>query len=115
MRSTNMNVMFAYALARRLDRRRILVNAAHPWVIRTGLADQTSGLLRVMTKTASPFVARASVGSDTPGWLATSADIRSSGGFFKKRKRVSTAAHTTDPARLETFWRKSAEMAGLIR
>jgi NAD(P)-dependent dehydrogenase (short-subunit alcohol dehydrogenase family) len=115
MRSKNMNVMFAYALARRLGGRRILVNAAHPGVINTGLADKTTGLLRLLTKLASPFVPRASVGADTPVWLATSADIRSGGDFYKKRKRVSTARHTTDPARQEALWGASAQIAGVTR
>lgn len=113
MRSKNMNIMFAYALARRLADRRISVNAAHPGIIRTGLADNTTGLLRLMTRLASPLVPPAEVGADTPVWLATSAEVQGSGGFYKKRKQVNTAGHTTDQARQDTLWHKTALLAGM--
>lgn len=113
MRSKNMNVMFAYALARRLGEGGVLVNAAHPGVIRTDLASNTTGLLRLMTTLARPFVPDANAGADTPAWLASSAEVTSSGGFYKKRRRVETAWHTQDPGLQEALWQKSAVLVGL--
>jgi NAD(P)-dependent dehydrogenase (short-subunit alcohol dehydrogenase family) len=113
MRSKNMNVMFAYALARRLGEGGVLVNAAHPGVIRTDLASNTTGLLRLMTTLARPFVPDANSGADTPAWLASSAEVTSTGGFYKKRKRVETAGHTRDPGRQEALWQTSARLVGL--
>lgn len=113
MRSKNMNVMFAYALARRLAGREIPVNAAHPGVINTGLARNTRGLLRLMTALARPFVPNATAGADTPIWLASSPEIKTTGGFYKNRKRVRTASHTLDVARQERLWQASAALVGL--
>ncbi|MGY6553526.1 MAG: SDR family NAD(P)-dependent oxidoreductase [Wenzhouxiangella sp.] len=110
MRSKNMNVMFAYALARRLAGREILVNAAHPGVINTGLARNTGGLLRLMTALARPFVPYATAGADTPSWLASSPELTTTGGFYKNRKRVRTAPHTLDVARQERLWQESAAL-----
>ena len=113
MRSKNMNIMFACALARRLGDIGILVNAAHPGVIRTDLASNTTGLLRLMTTLARPFVPDADTGADTPFWLASSAEVTTTGGFFKRRRRQATAGHTLDVARQEELWRKSAQLVSL--
>ena len=108
-----MNVMFAYALARRLGDSGIPVNAAHPGIIRTELARNTTGLLRLMTRFARPFVPDADAGADTPAWLASSPAVTSTGGFYKSRKPVETARHTMDAARQEALWQKSSELVGL--
>lgn len=113
MRSKNMNIMFAYALARRLGDSGILVNAAHPGVIRTDLASNTTGLLRLMTTIARPFVPDAETGADTPFWLASSAEVTTTGGLFRKRRRQATAGHTLDVARQEELWRRSAQLVSL--
>lgn len=113
MRSKNMNIMFSYALARRLDYNGVLVNAAHPGIIRTSLARNTTGFMRLMTTLARPFVPDAATGADTPAWLASSAEVTTTGGFYKKRRAVPTAAHTRDVERQEKLWRQSAELVGL--
>lgn len=113
MRSKNMNIMFTYALARRLADRGILANAAHPGVIRTDLARNTKGLLRLMTTLARPFVPDAHTGADTPTWLATSSAVTASGGLYKKRRLVKSAPHTLDLERQEALWRESARLVGM--
>lgn len=113
MRSKNMNAMFAYALARRLKGRGVLVNAAHPGIIATSLARNATGLLRIATSLARPFLKDTNVGADTPLWLATNPAIATTGGFYVRRKLVETADHTRDQKRQERLWELSAQMVCL--
>jgi NAD(P)-dependent dehydrogenase (short-subunit alcohol dehydrogenase family) len=117
-RTKNMNAMFVYALARRLEGTRITVNGAHPGIIkdtRLGL-DTARGALRAFSAIVqlNPFGPGSDVGADTPAWLATSPEVDGiSGAFFVKRQQVPTASHTTDPDRCERLWNESARLTGL--
>jgi NAD(P)-dependent dehydrogenase (short-subunit alcohol dehydrogenase family) len=117
-RTKNMNAMFVYALARRLEGTRITVNGAHPGIIKnTRLGDGVArGTLRVFSALTrlNPFTPGPEVGADTPAWLATAKEVRGiSGGFFVKRERVKTAPHTTDRERCDRLWEESARLVGL--
>ncbi|GAB4004131.1 SDR family oxidoreductase [Glycomyces albus] len=116
-RTKNMNAMFVYALARRLEGTRITVNGAHPGIIRgTRLGKgQNRGLLRVFG-TLSGLISPGGpdIGADTPTWLATSPEVEGvTGKFFVKRKAVPTAPHTTDPDRCDRLWEESARLVGI--
>lgn len=116
-RTKNMNAMFVYALARRLEGGRITVNGAHPGIIRgTRLGkDRNRGLLKVFA-TLSGLISPGGpeVGADTPTWLATSPEVEGvTGEFFVKRRAVPTAPHTTDPARCDRLWEESARLVGI--
>lgn len=115
-RTKNMNAMFGYALAGRLADTKITVNGGHPGISnqsRLG-ADIQRGLLRAFTAAISPFSQSLDDSADTPVWLATSADVEGvTGRYFLRRRSVSTAAHTTDPARIERLWEQSAAMVGI--
>jgi NAD(P)-dependent dehydrogenase (short-subunit alcohol dehydrogenase family) len=118
-RTKNMNTMFVYAPARRLEGMPITVNGAHPGIIDgTGLGRDTRGTLRIFGRLQAliPFSSTPgpSVGADTPTWLATSAEVKGvSGRFFFERKEVETAPHTTDVARCDRLWDASAHLVGL--
>lgn len=114
-RSKNMNAMFVYGLARRLEGTRITVNGAHPGFVKgTGMADAAGGVLRAVGTPLSPLFSDTESGADTPTWLANSPDVaKTSGRFFVARRAVATAPHTTDPARVERLWEQSAELVGL--
>lgn len=116
-RTKNMNAMFVYALARRIEGTRITVNGAHPGIIRgTRLGKgQNRGLLRVFG-TLSGLISPGGpdIGADTPTWLATSPEVEGvTGKFFVKRKAVPTAPHTTDPDRCDRLWEESARLVGI--
>jgi NAD(P)-dependent dehydrogenase (short-subunit alcohol dehydrogenase family) len=114
-RTKNMNAMFVYALARRLDG--ITVNGAHPGVIKgTGLGRDARGLLRAFGAVLrlNPAMPGPDAGADTPVWLATSPEVEGvTGRFFVKRRQVTTAPHTTDPERCDRLWDESARLVGL--
>ncbi|WP_220131190.1 SDR family NAD(P)-dependent oxidoreductase [Streptomyces sp. PT12] len=115
-RTKNMNAMFVYSLAERLAGTRITVNGVHPGIIKgTRLGhDAQRGTLRLMTRALRPFSGRPDAGADTPVWLATSPDVENvTGRFFVKRAQVTTAPHTTEPARLDRLWEESAHLTGL--
>jgi NAD(P)-dependent dehydrogenase (short-subunit alcohol dehydrogenase family) len=114
-RTKNMNTMFVHGLARRLEGTRITVNGVHPGIIKgTGLGKGSSGMLRLMGAMLSPFSPGPDAGADTPVWLATSPEADGvTGRFFVQRKQVTTAPHTTDPARCDRLWDESARLVGL--
>jgi NAD(P)-dependent dehydrogenase (short-subunit alcohol dehydrogenase family) len=116
-KTKNMNAMFVYALARRLEGTNITVNGAHPGIIRgTGLGRNDRGALRAFGRlmNASPFLPGPEVGADTPAWLASSPEVEGvTGRFFVRRRQVPTAPHTTDPARCDRLWDLSARLVGL--
>lgn len=114
MRTKNMNAMFAYAFARRLEGTGTTVNAAHPGVIATSLGRNMGGLMGRAFAAARPFLPSAERGADTPAWLAWSPELTDvSGRFFVKRKERTTAPHTRDVARQDALWRASETLTGL--
>lgn len=118
-RTKNMNAMFVYGLARRLEGTRITVNGAHPGIITgTGLGRGTTrGALRVFTRVLAlnPSMPGPEGGADTPAWLATSPEVNGvTGRFFVGREQVTTAPHTTDTARCDRLWNESARLVGLV-
>ena len=117
-RTKNMNVMFVYALARRLEGTKITVNGAHPGIIKgTGLGQGAlRGSLRIFNAMLglNPSRPGPDAGADTPVWLATSPEVDGiTGRFFVDRKQVATAPHTTDVARCDRLWDESARLVGL--
>ncbi len=114
-RTKNMNAMFGYALARRLEGTNITVNGVHPGIIKgTGLGRNIRGTLRFLDRLSQPFLPGPEVGADTPAWLATSPEVEGvTGRFFVRRQQVTTAPHTTDVARGDRLWDESARLVGL--
>lgn len=114
MRTKNMNAMFTYALARRLEGTGVTANAAHPGIIRTGLARRATGLMKVALAVVRPLLPGPERGADTPTWLARAPEVSGvNGRFFVKRRAVATAAHTRDVGRQEQLWRDSAALVGV--
>jgi NAD(P)-dependent dehydrogenase (short-subunit alcohol dehydrogenase family) len=112
-----MNVMFGYALARRLCSTGITVNGTHPGIIKgTGLGREASRPVRLLGAAFNPLSARPDAGADTPAWLATAPDVAGlTGLYFRRRRAVITAPHTTDEARCERLWNLSADLVGMNR
>lgn len=114
-RTKNMNAMFVYGLARRLRGTGTTVNGVHPGIIKGGrLNRHDRGALRIFGSVVGLFAPGTDAGADTPLWLATAPEVEGvSGRFYVKRREVPTAAHTTDPDRVERLWRESARLVGL--
>lgn len=108
MRSKNLNVISTYELARRWADSRITVNAFHPGIVRTGLADHLGAGKRLAVWLATPFLLSPEQGADTGAWLATNDDLASvSGRFFVKRRDVPSAPCTYDAELTGRVWARS--------
>lgn len=95
------NIWFTNALSRRLPEH-ITVNALHPGVISTNLAE---GWIGTLQKLASPFLKTPEQGAQTSIYLANSPDVENiSGKYFsnKKERRANTLANNDDLS--EKMW-----------
>ena len=109
------NIMFTYALARRLAGSGVTANALHPGVVATGIYRSTNGLFNSMTKAVMPiFALSPEKGAETPIYLASSPEVATMSGqyLYKCRpKRSSRASY--DEAAQERLWQVSAQVTGL--
>lgn len=108
------NVLFTYALARRLEGRALTANCLHPGVIATTL-------LKQFTPHAAPWLrwvidlvmASPARGARTSIYLATSPEVAGvSGQYFKRRRPARSASLTYDRALQERLWALSMEQTG---
>ena len=111
-RSKLANVMFTYALARRLEGTGVSVFAVHPGIVRTGWArGRGSGIFRFGTALASPFMSSPEKGARTSLYAATSPDLDGRTGLYLVRERVArSSAASRDVAMQERLWTLSEEL-----
>lgn len=104
----DVSVAFGYALARRLAGTGITVNGALP-------PSGPDPYTRRPGNPADPLsLAGPDLAADTPAWLAGSPDVKDvTGWFFRDRAPAETAPDTTDFARCNCLWRRSARLTGL--
>ena len=98
-----LNILFTYALARKLLSTNITVNALHPGVITTKL------LYEGFKITGSDV----SVGAQTPIYLSISNDVKKvTGKYFEKNEVTRSSKKTYDINLQEKIWEVSCELAG---
>lgn len=109
------NVMFTYALARRLQASSVVTNAVHPGSVRSGWArGAESGLFRFVAAASSPFLISPEKGARTSLRLSTDPALaRVSGKYFLREQVAQTSRVSRDVATQEALWRRSAELAGV--
>ncbi len=107
------NVLFTYALARRLEGTGVTANCLHPGGVATGFGQNTHGALKLLMKLARPFLITAEQGAATSIYLASSPDIEGvSGRYFAKCKPVRSSAASHDEALQERLWALSLRQIG---
>jgi NAD(P)-dependent dehydrogenase (short-subunit alcohol dehydrogenase family) len=112
-RSKLMNIMFTYALARRLEGTGITVNAFHPGFVGSRIANK-GGIIDMIWALVKPFVLTSAQGADTAVYLALSPDVAGvTGKYFYKRKEIRSNDPSYDVAAQERLWQVSAEMTGI--
>jgi NAD(P)-dependent dehydrogenase (short-subunit alcohol dehydrogenase family) len=106
------NVMFTFALARRLPTAQGTVNCLHPGVVRTHLLP---AWLRVIKPLLSPGMFDAERGAQTSLHLATSSDVAArTGAYFDEHHREQRASPIAYDIELqEELWRSSERWTGL--
>jgi NAD(P)-dependent dehydrogenase (short-subunit alcohol dehydrogenase family) len=107
------NVMFTYALARRLAGSGVTVNCLHPGVVSTGLVD---GAVGPLTKPLLPlvrlFLTTPVEGAATSVYVATSPAVEGvTGQYFVKCSPTQSSRASHSVAAQERLWRVSLEQA----
>ena len=111
------NVMFAYALARRLQKTDVTVNALHPGTVATGFGADSTGVLGTLLRLARPFFKNPEQGARTSVYLATDPAVRgATGGYYKNARATRSSAASYDVAAQDALWAATQAMvAGSAR
>ena len=105
------NIMFTFALARRLEGTGVTANAVHPGSVRSGWArGEESGVFRYAAKLATPFLISPEKGARTSLMAATSPEARARSGAYLVRGKISVPSRAArDVEAQERLWRLSEE------
>ena len=105
------NIMFTYALARRLEGTGVTANTLHPGFVATNFGRNNGALSQVMMTLASPFAISPEQGAQTSIYLASSPDVATvSGKYFIKKKPAKSSDVSYDEAAQERLWQLSEQM-----
>jgi retinol dehydrogenase 12 len=111
-RSKLANVLFTFALARRLNGTGICVNCFHPGVVATNLLPRW---LRLIKPLLSPVILDAERGARTTLYLALSEEVADvTGRYFDEHQNSRPASpQARDVDLQETLWKMSAQWTGV--
>jgi NAD(P)-dependent dehydrogenase (short-subunit alcohol dehydrogenase family) len=113
-RSKLANIMFTYALARRLTGAGVTANCLHPGVVATGFGRNTPGLFRTLIGLARPLLITPEKGALTSIYLASSPEVANvSGKYFDKCKPIDSSARSLDIDAQERLWALSETQTNL--
>jgi NAD(P)-dependent dehydrogenase (short-subunit alcohol dehydrogenase family) len=107
------NVMFAYALARRLAGTGVTANALHPGVVASNFARGVGGPMGWFFRLGRAFLISPERGAATSVFLAaepSAADV--TGGYYKRRRATRSSPPSYDEAGQEWLWAESARLTG---
>jgi NAD(P)-dependent dehydrogenase (short-subunit alcohol dehydrogenase family) len=105
------NLLFTFALARRLAGSGVAVNAYHPGIVRTGLMREAPPPLRWLTGAANPFARTPEQAA--AGLVRLAADAGDvSGRLVKDGRPIAAPAYADDKRVQERLWAESARLVG---
>lgn len=105
------NLLFTFALARRLENTGIAVNAIHPGLARSGLMKEAFFLIRLLTRlTSSP--PEKVTGPILQAAVAPEFE-KTTGKFFHNGKEIEVPAYAHDPTAQQRLWEISEKLTGL--
>jgi NAD(P)-dependent dehydrogenase (short-subunit alcohol dehydrogenase family) len=108
------NIMFTYALARRLENSGVTANTLHPGFVATGFARNNGPLWQVAMTLVRPFAISPERGAQTSIYLASSPDVAAlSGRYFVNSKPAKSSQASYDVATQERLWSLSEQMTGI--
>jgi NAD(P)-dependent dehydrogenase (short-subunit alcohol dehydrogenase family) len=109
------NVLFTYALARRLQGTAVTANALHPGVVRTAFgAEDPGGVQRLFVPFLRPFMKTPAQGAATSIHLAAAPELAQvTGRYFANSKPKRSATRSYDEAAAARLWQVSADLVGL--
>lgn len=107
------NVLFAYALARRLKNTRVTANVLHPGIVKTTLSHDYMGN-PVFRFLEGLIAVSPEKGAQTSIYLAASPEVEGvTGGYFIRKQQKRSAPHTFDEALQDRLWSVSEALVGL--
>ena len=108
------NVLFTYALARRLAGSPVTVNAVHPGVVASDFAKNTHGVLGFAWGLIRPFLISTEAGARTSLHVATAPELDGvNGRYFAKSRETASSARSRDEALQERVWALSRRQVGI--
>jgi retinol dehydrogenase 12 len=109
------NIMFTYALARRLEGSGVTANSLHPGAVATGFAANNGVLAKNIGRPLmNVFSISATKGAMTSVYLASAPEVATvTGKYFDKQKPVSSNQFSYDEDAQEKLWDLSLQMTGL--
>lgn len=108
------NVMFTYALARRLAGTRVTANAMHPGLVSTGFGANNGRMWALIYVLVNAIGRSPAQGADTLIYLATSPEVEGvTGQYFYERQARRTSPASYDEAAAKRLWDASAQFVGL--
>ena len=106
------NVLFTYALARRLEGAGVTVNALHPGVVASGFGHNDGGWVKWGLTLARPFLISPEKGAETSLYLATSPEVDGiSGRYFSRSREKRSSAESYDSSVQKRLWEVSERQA----
>lgn len=108
------NIMFTHEFAKRSADTSIITNSLHPGIVSTQLAEEASWMMKLFYFIGKPFMRSPKSGAQTSIYLATSDEVKSTGGkYFRNKKEASPASIAYDDEITEQLWQKSKKLTGL--
>lgn len=108
------NVVFTYALARRLRGTEITVNSMEPGMTDTDFGHEYTGFKAFMSKAWKPFLALPEDAAETAIYLALSDEVKgTSGKHFVKGRAVKSSRDSYDEDLAQRLWEVSERLTGL--
>ncbi len=108
------NLLFTYELARRLEGKRVTVNAVHPGGVATGFGENNRGVMRLGMSIFHQFSLTPEQGADTVVYLASSPEVEGiTGKYWTKRNVLSSSPESYDQDAQRRLWAISAQLTGL--
>jgi NAD(P)-dependent dehydrogenase (short-subunit alcohol dehydrogenase family) len=105
------NLLFTFALARRLENTGITVNAIHPGLARSGLMQEGFFLMRLLTRLASPAPEKVT-GAIRQAAVAPEFE-KTTGKFLHNGKEIEAPAYAHDRTAQQRLWEISEILTGL--
>jgi NAD(P)-dependent dehydrogenase (short-subunit alcohol dehydrogenase family) len=108
------NLLFTFALARRLASSGVTANAAHPGGVATNFGRSNRGWFGGLFALAAPFLRSPEKGARTSVWLASSPALAgTTGKYFADCKEKRPSKESRDEATQERLWVASAKLVGI--
>ena len=106
------NVMFTYALARRLDGTKVTATVLHPGFVATGFGHNNGGLMRTGMNVVQKIAAKKpEQGAATSVYLASSSEVEGvTGKYFSDSKETKSASASYDVSAQQRLWELSEQM-----